>query len=247
MVDSKESKSTKISDSLKNRVSTGIPGFDDLIGGGFLPDSVNLISGGTGTGKTIFALQFLYAGVIKGESGLFISMEEDLSDLKDDARALGWDFDRFEQEGRITFLYVYPYNLSDFQSQLISEITKVNAKRVVIDSTSVFGMALEDDYEVRKQLYTFASQLKRLKCTALLTSEIVGEPSLDNSGLLSRFGVEEFVSDSVILLYYSGLGGEGDRALRIMKMRRTNHVKGIIPFKITDKGIAVLSKEKSYK
>ncbi|MCX6709397.1 MAG: AAA family ATPase [Candidatus Woesearchaeota archaeon] len=230
------------------RVATGIPGFDSMIGGGFLPNSVNLLSGGTGTGKTLFAMQFLYNGAMKGESGLFISMEEDLSDLKDDAKAMGWDFDKLEKEERVSFIYVYPYNISDFQSQLISQITDKNAKRVVIDSTSVFGMALEDEYEVRKQLYTFASQLKRLNCTTILTSEIVGDTALGSpSNSLSRFGVEEFVSDSVIVFYYSGLGGEGDRAFRIMKMRRTDHAKGVIPFKITEKGIIVLSKENSYR
>jgi len=229
------------------RVSTGIPGLDRLTEGGFIRGSVNLISGGAGTGKTIFAMQFLYEGVQKGEVGLFISMEEDISDLKEDAKAFGWDFDKYEAEGKVRFVYFYPYDLSDFQTQLISEITKTKAQRVVIDSTSVFGMALEDEYEVRKQLYSFSSQLKRLKCTAIMTSEIVGEPSMNSGGAFSRFGVEEFVSDSVIALYYAGLGGESDRALRIIKMRRTNHKKGVIPFQIGPNGIEIFSKEQKYK
>jgi circadian clock protein KaiC len=229
----------------EQRISSGVPGLDKSMNGGFIRGSVNLLSGGAGTGKTIFAMQFLNEGIKKGELGLFISMEEDLSDLREDARSMGWDFDRYESEGKIKFIYFYPYDLSDFQSQLISEITKTGATRVVIDSTSVFGMALEDEYEVRKQLYAFAAQLKRLKCTTILTSEIIGEPSM-NSSTLSRFGVEEFVSDSVILLYYAGLGGASDRALRIMKMRRTSHERGVIPFKITPKGIEVLSKDRNY-
>ncbi|MEM0230601.1 MAG: ATPase domain-containing protein [Candidatus Woesearchaeota archaeon] len=230
-----------------SRVSTGIPGLDAITGGGFIRGSVNLISGGAGTGKTIFAMQFLYEGIKRGEIGLFISMEEDLTDLKEDAKAFGWDFEKYESEGKVKFVYFYPYDLSDFQTQLISEITKTRAQRVVIDSTSVFGMALEDEYEVRKQLYSFAAQLKRLMCTSVLTSEIVGEPSLNSGSAFSRFGVEEFVSDSVISLYYAGLGGANDRALRIIKMRRTDHEKGVIPFKITNTGIVVLSKEQRYR
>jgi len=246
---SKKAEKPKISsaDTKGPRVSSGIPGLDRRIGGGFIRGSVNLISGGAGTGKTIFALQFLQDGIQKGELGLFISMEEDLSELKDDAKSFGWDFDRYEQQGTVKFMYFYPYDLSDFQSQLISEITKIGAVRVVIDSTSVFGMALEDEYEVRKQLYAFASQLKRLNCTTILTSEIVGDQALANSSSFSRFGVEEFVSDSVITLYYAGLGGENDRALRIIKMRRTNQEKGVIPFRIGSRGIEVLSKEKNYR
>ncbi|MGB9748706.1 MAG: RAD55 family ATPase [Candidatus Woesearchaeota archaeon] len=222
------------------RVPTGIKGLDEIIGGGFIPSSVNLVSGGAGAGKTVFALQFLYTGALRGEKGLFISMEEELQDLKDDAKTFGWDFDKLEAEGKVKFVYIYPYEITNFQTLLINEIAQVGAKRVVIDSTSVLGMALDNEFEVRKQLYAFASQLKRVGCTSILTSEIV---DLKNNRF-SRFGVEEFVADSVITLHLLSdfKIKESQRAMHIVKMRRTQIPHNLIPIKITPQGLVVLKK-----
>jgi len=228
-----------------DRVKTGIPGFDKIVQGGFIRESVYLVSGGGGTGQSIFAMQFLYNGFKEyGEKGLYISFEEDIEDLKADGAAFGWDFNKLDKEGKVKFIYLYPYEINNFQAQLANEITRIKAQRVVVDSTSAFGISLDNDYEVRKELYALASQLKRLKCTSILTSEVVGETSLEGQsiGKLSRFDVEEFVVDCVITLHYLGLGGLEDRAIRVVKMRRTNHKKGPISMKITDKGITVKSK-----
>ncbi len=223
------------------RVPTGIPGFDALCEGGLLGGSVNLVAGGPGTGKTAFVSQFLYNGATEyDEKGIYISFEEDLDNLKKDMKDFGWDFETLEQQGKIQFVYFGPYETTDIQARIIREISKTNAKRVVIDSISVFAMALKSDYDIRKEIYNLASLLKRLNCTALLVSEIVGDLA-ENSNTMSRYGVEEFVADSVITLHYSGLGGKGDRALRIVKMRRTNHKKGIVSMDITGKGVVVYS------
>ena len=238
MVNNKTRKSIVTKESLNKRVPTGIVGLDKIINGGFIPNSVNLISGGAGTGKTVFALQFLYKGALLGEKGLFISMEEDLNDLKEDALTFGWDFNKLEEENKVKFIYIYPYEITNFQTLLINEITRVNAKRVVIDSTSVLGMALDNEFEVRKQLYALASQLKRIGCTSILTSEIVDL----ESNRFSRFGVEEFVADSVITMHFLRSSNEkkSQRAMRIVKMRRTHIPHDPIPIKITNQGIKVL-------
>lgn len=228
------------------RIKSGIQGFDNLCQGGFIKDSITLVSGVAGSGKSIFAMQFLHYGIQSGEKGLYISFEENLDDLKKDALVFGWDFDRLEREKKCRFAYIFPYELNNFQPLLISEVTRLGAKRVVIDSTSAFGMSLENEYEVRKQLFSLTMQLKKLECTTILTSEVV-EASLEGTGKLSRFGVEEFVADSVIVLHYGGLGGDSDRALQIVKMRRTDHVKGPVPMKITEKGISVSGKGKFYR
>ena len=82
-----------------NRVQVGIPGFDALCSGGLIKNSVNLLSGGAGTGKSVFALQFLYNGITQfGEKGLYISFEEDLDDLREDAKVFGMDFYQLEEE-----------------------------------------------------------------------------------------------------------------------------------------------------
>ena len=238
---------------VSDRVPTGIPGFDKLIGGGFIKESTNLIAGGTGSGKSIFCLQFLFNGISKfNEPGLYISFEEPIESLKEDANMFGWDFDKFERNKKITFLYLTPYTTTDLQSLLAEEIPKSKAKRVVIDSISVFAMALNDLYRIRKQIYFLANSLEKIGATSLLTSEIVGEAPLDISsasrdGTFSRYGVEEFIADSVVTLHNAGLGGSGDRAVRILKMRRTDHVKGPVPFEIGNQGIKVFQKERSYK
>ncbi len=223
------------------RVPTGIPGFDKLCSGGLINGSVNLISGGPGTGKTAFVAQFLYYGAVEyGEKGLYVSFEEDLDNLKRDMKEFGWDFDALERSGMVQFVYFGPYETTDLQARLIREISRINAKRVVIDSISVFAMGLKSNYDIRKEIYSLAALLKRLNCTSMLTSEIVGDlAESGNYNSLSRYGVEEFICDSVIALHYAGIGGKGDRALRIVKMRRTNHKKGVISMDITDKGIAV--------
>jgi KaiC/GvpD/RAD55 family RecA-like ATPase len=92
--------------------------------------------------------------------------------------------------------------------------------------------------------------LAKLDCTTLITSETIGEAPIDitsRDGSLSRHGVEEFILDGVVSFHNSGLGGEGDRAIRVVKMRRTNHTKGPNAMSISDKGIRVLGKEKSYR
>ena len=232
------------------RIRTYVPGFDSLIGGGFIPGSVNLISGGAGTGKTAFCLQYLYHGILEdGQNGLFLSFEENLDDLKLDAQSYGFDFTKLEEQKRMKFLFISPYALQNFKEELTSEVSIIDAKRVVIDSTSTFGMGLDSSYEVRKELYALAKVLKKLKCTTVITSEIIGEAPLDMSGgigSLSRFGVEEFVADSVITLHYAGLGGGTDRAVRVVKMRRTDHVKGPVPMTMGQGGISVQSKERVY-
>ena len=121
-------------------------------------------------------------------------------------------------------------------------ITKNDIKRVVIDSTSVFGLYLKDPYEVRKKIWEVSNLIKRWGCTAIITSEIEGLTdiqSADKSRPVSRFGVEEFVSDGVVVLHHSALGGDWDRAIHVIKMRRTNHKKGIYSMKMGPDGIKV--------
>ena len=229
----------------QDRVPTGIPGFDKLVEGGFVKGSVNLISGGTGTGKTIFGMQYLHNGALKfNEAGLLISFEENINSLKLDAEAMGMDFDELERERKCEIISFKPFNNPSMMSDLTGMIKKLNIKRIVIDSISVYTMSFNNDmFKIRKEIYNLCDLLESLGCTSLLTAEMVGEVSLDiqgSGGALSRDGIVEFVSDSVITVHNSGIGGEGDRAIRILKMRRTNHEKAPTPMRITKKGIEIL-------
>lgn len=226
------------------RIKTYIPGFDKHIEGGFVMNSVNLLSGGPGTGKTVFSLQYLYDGVKKGDNGLFVSFEEEFDNLMGDAAVFGWDFEKLQKEGKCIFLSCKPLEEPNLQTKMQDLIRKYNVKRVVIDSISIFSMMFKDDaYRVRKEFYKLARFLKDQGCTILLTAEISGEAPLDitsGGGSLSRDGIIEFIADSVITLHNSGIGGEGDRAIRVLKMRRTAHTKGPVPMGINEKGMQVL-------
>ncbi|RLJ10107.1 MAG: hypothetical protein DRP15_01175 [Candidatus Aenigmatarchaeota archaeon] len=218
------------------RISTGIPGLDPLVEGGFIDGSVILLTGGTGTGKTIFSLQFLWHGLQKGESGVYITLEENPTDIKEDGLEFGWDFEKFEKRGLFKIVYHDPAQVNNLGSVIIDEIERLKAKRIVIDSTSVIALNMESQSQVRKFLYNIINTIKRTGCTGILISEVP-----EGSQSLTRFGVEEFVVDGVIILNYLGTVGEYVRSLQIRKMRRTDHGKDVYPLDITHKGIIIKS------
>ncbi len=218
-----------------NRLPTGIPGLDPLLEGGYLTNSVNLITGETGTGKTIFCSQFLWSGLQKGETGLYITLEERPEDIKADVAMFGWDFESFEKKGLCRIIYHYPAQVNNLGSVIIDEIKTLKAKRLVIDSTSLVGMSIEDPSQIRKILLNIINIIKKTGCVGLLVSEVPEEQKA-----LSRYGVEEFVVDGVIILnYLEYASGELNRSLIIRKMRRTDHGTDIYPMDITKRGITI--------
>lgn len=217
------------------RISSGIPGLDKLISGGFPRGSTILISGGTGTGKTIFLLQYLWEGLKKGEKCIFISLEESPEDIKLDAKQFGWDLEKYERIGKFKVEAYDPFEISDVNQRLKDLILVNNYERVVIDSTSLFGMYVKDEYKIRRGLFTLISGIKSTNCTALISTEI---PE-DGKGL-SRYGVEEFVADGVIVLRYLAMGSTVNRTLEVRKMRRTTIKEGIKSIEITNKGIVMV-------
>lgn len=221
-----------------DRVTSGIPGLDELIGGGFIPNDVYLVTGSTGTGKTLFCSQFLWEGLKRGENGIFFSLEEQPEDVLDDTQMFGWDFHSYMKQNKFLIQYYDPFEMIDIGTEVRDLITKFNAKRVVIDSTSIFGMFFDKQKELRKKLYELVKILKATNTTVLMTAEI-----LEDQKGLSRYGVEEFIVDGVILLNYMGIGQVSSRSLMVRKMRRTNHATDSFPFSVSDKGLKI-EKEK---
>ena len=215
------------------RIQTGIPGFDDLVEGGFNPNSTNLVAAGPGCGKTIFCMQFLWNGATQyNEPGLFVSFEENIDDLKNDAQRFGWDFGKLD--GKVRFVYYATADMRDAVESIKRHIQETGAKRVVIDSTSVYGMMMETPFEVRKGLYELAAMLKSLNCVSLLTTEVT-----DAGSKYSRFGVEEFLADSIVHISFESLGGAYSRSLIVRKMRRTKNNEDVHPLEIGPNGIIV--------
>ncbi len=220
------------------RIATGIPGLDRLLEGGLVENSVNLLTGETGTGKTIFATQFIYGGLLNGEPGVFITLEETPEDIKNDAAVFGWDFDKYEKKGLFEIISHDPVQINNIDSVIIGELNTLKARRLVIDSTSLIALNIENQAQIRRKLYHIISSIKRNRTTALVTSEIP-----EGSKSLSRFGVEEFVVDGVIVLHYLGIGEVSARSLTIRKMRRTSHGNDVYPLEITKSGLVVKKSE----
>jgi len=222
------------------RVSTGIPGLDELLEDGYVKGSSVLVTGGTGTGKTTFCAQFLWEGLKIGEPGVYITLEEDSEDIREDLKRYGFNFERFEKKKTFRLVYQNPFEVSDISSTVVDAINSVNAKRVVIDPISILAMYMKDPAAMRKRFFQIVRMLKKTGVTSLITSEILdNEIGERGGGSLSRDGVSEFVADGVVVLNLFGVGGGITRSILIRKMRRTKHGTDVYPMEITGKGIIV--------
>ncbi len=232
------------------RVATGIQGLDKMLFGGIIQGRNVLLSGPCGSGKSILAMQFLYNGVMQfREPGLYITLEETKEKFYEDMSKLGMDLYTAEKTGGFVMIGGPIANIRKYMDRvdasvknMVEEIEEVvkekGIKRVVIDSINLLTMLSDDEDERRKALAMIANALSALDCTALLLSE-TKEGSMD----LSRYGMEEFVVDGVIVLYLVRRGDVFVPGITVRKMRGTNHDKKIRYYEITDKGIVVYPTE----
>lgn len=216
------------------RISSGIKGLDDLIGGGIPEKDLVLLSGVSGAGKTVFGLQFLMSAA-KTEPGIFVSFEQDISQLRIISEHFGWPVEKLEKENKFRLLRYDPFRLEDILEVIENNIREINAKRIVIDSISSLGIYINDAGELRRMILLISNLMRKNSCTSLLISEVTGDG-------LSRFGVEEYLTDGVIHLSNKFVDGEYRRALTVWKMRLTNHSRKVHSYEITDSGISVSSK-----
>lgn len=223
------------------RVKTGISGLDDLMEGGLPRGSLTLLTGTCGTGKTVFSSQFIFSGAVEfNEPGVYVSFEEPSENIKENMKIFGWDFDKLERDRKVVFVRYDPYHIEDINELIEATIRKIRAQRVVIDSVSALGLYIRDPPELRRMIYNIGLLLRKLNCTSLLTSEI-----LPAQVGLSRFGVEEFIADNVIVLYYLRTDSLYSRAMTIWKMRGTSHSQKLHPYRISETGVTVYSKEEA--
>ena len=242
-----------------NRVATGIPGFDELVEGGLPEGRAFLVSGGTGTGKTIFATQFLINGAKMNEPGVYLTLDERPDLIREDMLRFGWNLRSFEDKGllkivdgtmaklgipsdKLDYEVIDKGDLDKLLLELMRAIKKIRAKRVVIDSIPALGLNFDNEHEVRKAVLKMVYLLARAGVTTIFTTEINEETKQ-----LSKYGVEEFVADGVVVLHYMGIGTQSNRTLHIRKMRATKHNEDLHPLEITDNGIRVLKVEDDYR
>jgi circadian clock protein KaiC len=224
--------------------ATGIHGLDEITGGGLPKGRPTLICGSAGCGKTLLSLEFLVRGAVEfGENGVFMAFEETAEELSQNVRSLGFDLDQLIEDGKIVVDYVHvdrgeidetgEYDLEGLFIRLADAIDRVGAKRVVLDTIeSLFG-GLSNDAILRSELRRLFRWLKERGVTAIITGER-GEKSL------TRQGLEEYVSDCVILLDHRVTDQLSTRRLRIVKYRGSTHGTNEYPFLIDQFGISVL-------
>jgi len=238
---------------MSDRIFTGVEGLDDKMQGGFVKGSINFITGKTGTGKTAFCASFLHAGAQKNEPGVYVTTEEPEADIKEDIKSMfNWNIEDMEKKDLIKFLVlepVIPVELNreeemsrilkiyvyDLYSKIEEIVKKTKAQRLVIDSSTIIEMFIQDEYLRRVALMKFIGDLKKLGVTTIVTGTVP-----EGTDLLSIGGIIEFFVDSVIKLEFLPIAEEFKRTLTIRKMRRTDHSIYIHPFEMTKNGLRVL-------
>lgn len=240
-----------------NRVKTGIPGFDELCGGGLVRDRSYLVSGTSGAGKTIFSTQYIYNGITQyGENGIIVATEERPEQIRENMMRFGWDLQALEEENKLAiidacstkigipsqekYVDVRPFDIRSMMDQIIATQEEIDAKRALIDSTTSISFYLHEAARIRVELLKLSTTLEIIGLTSLMTCEIVDENQP------SRFGVENFVTDGTFSLYYDMRDNVRSRSVEIYKMRGSDHSKKVHPYEVTKEGFVIHPHEEVY-
>ena len=230
------------------RVKTGIPGMDEILHGGIPERNVVLLSGGPGTGKTIFSQQFLWNGLQMGEPGIYVALEEHPVQIRQNMAQFGWDVKPYEEQGMFAMVDAFTAGIGkskEYEKYIVHDLTDIrefidvlrqaikdiNAKRVVVDSVTT--LYINKPAMARSIILQLKRVLAGTGCTSIFVSQIsVGERGFGGPGV--EHGV-----DGIIRLDLDEIDGELKRSLIVWKMRGTSHSMRRHPFEITDKGITV--------
>jgi len=207
----------------ESRCKTGIAKLDELLGEGIPRGSSLLIAGVAGTGKTALSLEFIYRGALAGEQGVVFSFEETTERLLATSRGLGWDLEREMKRGMVEFVFI-PQPEIAVEGHLLmmrERVEALGARRVAIDSVSVFLHKVKDPQIAREKIFQLASIVQNSGAVGFFATDIPY-----GSNQISRFGVEETVVDGVILLSSTEEGSERQRYIEAYKLRNTAHLKG---------------------
>lgn len=226
------------------KAPTGVDGFDEITTGGLPKGRPTLVCGSAGCGKTLFAMEFLIRGAMEfGEPGVFVSFEERPEDLEKNVASLGFDLHDLTERNlfRIDYIKVDraeiaeagEYDLDGLFIRLNHFIQQIGAKRVAIDTLEMVFSGLDNEMVLRSELQRLFAWLKDRELTTVITAE-------RGEGQLTRHGLEEYVSDCVILLDHRIVEQVGTRRLRVVKYRGSTHGTNEYPFLIDQDGFSVL-------
>ena len=233
---------SKTADKLRprRRLSMGIPKLDEMMNGGLFEGDSLLVAGPSGTGKSALATQFIAAGLRRGESAIMALFEERPKQYTGRAESLGLHLTTPQAKGKLELLYVRPLDLSvdEITQQILDAVTRIGAKRLVIDSLVGFEMALAPGFreDFRESLYRMIVALTGAGVTILTTVEV--EDSF-TALQFSHYAIS-FLTDDIIRLRYVEIDGQLRKVMVVIKMRGGNHSKDIREYVITDKGVVVI-------
>ena len=221
------------------RISTGIPGLNEMMGGGIPPGDVVMITGPAGSGKTTFGAQFIAQGLSDGECAVVAVFEEFPEAYLSRAKTGSVDLAAMVEQGRLAVVYFRPLDLSvdEMLSEILSAVTRLSAARVVIDSLSGFEVALAPTFraEFKESLYRLVGALTAAGVTVMMTAEVV------DAFPHGRFTNElvSFVTDDIIVQRYVEIAGRLAKVLAVVKMRGSAHSSDLRLYDITESGAVV--------
>ena len=230
---------------MQQRVNTGIPGLDEMLNGGFFSGTTNVVSGESGTGKTILGSQFLYEGAKNGEKTMcIITSEESKSIIKEMRTSFGWDFDELVEKGLLTFVDITDPSLrlqksveiapseliKSFKKLVESKIEEIKPTRIFIDSIEALFLAIESNYKLRTLIDDVFGVFRKHNVTSVITVGVMYQ--LDT--------MVEYGADSVVKLGRVITGNNLQRSVYIMKMRGSATSNEVRVLSISDNGMAVL-------
>jgi KaiC/GvpD/RAD55 family RecA-like ATPase len=234
--------------SLLQKITTGIHGLDRLLGGGFRRNSCVVVTGSSGTGKTLFSLQYLLKGLHNSEYGLYITLEEEPEQIIEEACLMGWvEIEDYAEEGELFFISTRGRNFKKFIFEhlpsLVEEFIKRKREkeiRVVIDPLTPLLWAIPEkanQREILLRLFSISKEIGTVVATVEQHTVAKGDLIPDKEVTLPIF-----LSDYAIIFQFLGLGAEFNRGIRIIKTRGSSHVDGVFPLQIVDGfGLVVIS------
>lgn len=219
----------------KERISTGIKGLNQMTGGGFIEGSSVLLSGSSGTGKSIIGIQFIMEGLLKKEPAVIISLEEDALQIRENSKMFGWDLKEFENNKQLRIISALDFDIQELTTHMDGTITAINARRLLFDGISRLHQRLPQYMPLPEYMEDIVNYLKNKNITALYTNET---SNLTGATQITGTGISPLM-DAVILLRYVEIKSKMHKAISVLKIRGSDHDKEIREIVIDKKGAEI--------